>query len=408
MNLMKCCMVTPYPPEKCGIAIYALKLFAKLANCANIVVIASKDGQDESALDNRLRIIRSWKKASPLYLFEIFKGVAEESPHIVHIQHEYLAYGPRKYSILFPALLLFLRLLRRPVILTMHSVVRRSRLTDNFFFVHQTGRRFAAIKRAVMTIFTKSIVNLSDAVIVHNGYMRSTLVQDYGIERDKIVVVPHGVDTSPVVLSNIQAKEKLGLSQKHVLLFFGFVIPGKGLEVLIKSFSRVSHKISNAILVIAGQYHPRLFREFPRYLGTIERLIRDLELGGRVVFQNQFIDDRRLQLYISAADILVFPYTDDSVLGASGALATCADQSKAVIATRIPRFDSELENDINAVLVEPNNESQLVEAILRVSGNTKLKENLQRNLRTYALQRTWEAVSLSTFKLYKTILKVLS
>ena len=399
-------MVTPYPPEKCGIAIYASKLVSGLGNYVNIVVVSNKNGQDEPALDVKLRIIRSWKRASPLYIFEILKAVAEESPNIVHIQHEYLAYGPRKYSILFPVLLLLLRLLRRPAILTMHSVVRRNSLTDDFFFVHQTGRRFSRIKKAIMIVFTKTMVNLSDAVVVHNDYMRNALVQDYGIAQDSIVVIPHGVDAHLTGKSVIEAKKELGLSQKQVLLFFGFVIPGKGLEVLIKSFSKVSQKISNIILVIAGRYHPRLSRELPRYLGTIEKLIKDLKLGDKVIFENRFIDDQRLQLYISAADIVVFPYTDDSILGASGALATCASQGKVVIATCIPRFVSELKNDVNALIVEPNNESQLVEAILRASGDSRLREKLQRNLRTYALEKSWDAISLSTYELYSKILRI--
>jgi len=399
-------MVTPYPPEKCGIAMYASKLVTGLGNYLKIVVISNKNGQDEFALDARLRIIRSWNRASPLYIFEILKTVAEESPNIVHIQHEYLAYGPRKYSILFPVLLLLLRLLAKPIVLTMHSVVTRNKLTDDFFFVHQTGRRLATIKKAIMIVFTKAIVNLSDAVIVHNDYMRNALVKDYNIGQDNIVVIPHGVDAHLTGKNSFEAKKELGLSQKQVLLFFGFVIPGKGVEVLIKSFSEVSKKISNAILVIAGQYHPRLLREFPRYLGTIEKLIQDMKLGDRVIFENRFIGDQRLQLYISAADIVVFPYTDDSILGASGALATCASQGKAVIATRIPRFVSELENDVNAIILEPNNESQLVDAIVRVFGNSRLTEKLQRNLCTSALEKSWDAISLSTYELYSKILRV--
>jgi len=234
--------------------------------------------------------------------------------------------------------------------------------------------------------------------------MRKALVQDYDIGQEKVAVVPHGVDASPILESTSQAKKKLELSQKEVLLFFGFVIPGKGLEALIKSFSKVSRKISNAMLVIAGQYHPRLYTEFPRYLGTIEKLIQDLKLGDTVIFENRFIDDQRLQLYISAADIVVFPYVDDSILGASGALATCASQRKVVIATCIPRFVSELKNDVNAIMVEPNNESQLVDAIVRVSGDSRLRETLQLNLYNYALEKSWDATSLSTFKLYARIL----
>ena len=405
---MKCCMVTPYPPEKCGVAIYASKLVARLANYVNIVVISSKNGRDELVSDTRLRIIRSWKKVSPLYIFEIVKRVAEESPHIVHIQHEYLAYGPRKYSVLFPALLLFLRFLGTPVILTMHSVVRRSSLTGNFFFLHQTGYRFSTIKKAIMIIFTKTMVNLLDAVIVHNDCMRNALVQDYDVEREKIVVVPHGVDAPLTDKNSFEARKELGLSEKYVLLFFGFVIPGKGLEVLIKSLSKVSQKISDVILVIAGQYHPRLFRELPRYLGTIEKLIQDMKLGDKVIFENRFISDHRLQLYISAADIVVFPYVDDSILGASGVLATCASQGKVIIATYIPRFVNELKNEVNAIIVEPNNESKLVDAIVRVSGDPRLREKLQLNLHAYALEKSWDAISLSTYELYSRILRILS
>jgi len=393
-------MVTPYPPGKCGIGIYASKLVVSLAKYANIVVIATKNGQHERILDGKLRILRSWKKGSPLYLLQIVKGVAQESPDIVHVQHEYLAYGPRKYSVLFPGLLLLLRLLRRPIILTMHSVVRRSTLSEDFFFVHQAGRRFGSLKRTAMVVFTRMIANLSDVIIVHNNYMRSALVRDYEIERKKIFVVPHGFDASETSEPAAEAKKRLGLGEKRVLLFFGFVIPGKGVEVLISSFSKVSRRVSNAILVIAGQYHPRLKTEFPRYLGVIETLIRDLDLGDKVIFENRFIGTDRLQLYVSAADIVVLPYVDDSILGASGALGTIASQGKAVIATRIPRFLSDLSNGVSAIIVDPNEESQLVEAIVRVLEDPSLAERLQMNLHRYALTKGWDATSSMTFKLY--------
>lgn len=395
-------MITPFPPEKCGIATYASKLVARLANQAEVVVIASKNGEDQSTVGSSVRVIRTWNKSSALYVFQVMKQVTEESPDIIHIQHEYLAYGPRKYSVLFPVLLLLLRLLRRTVVVTMHSVVRINNLTGDFFFDHQAGRRFAAVKRALMVLFTRTTVSLSDAVIVHNEYMRNALIKDYRIEGKNVVVIPHGFDVDLIQVDSLEAKKELRLSGKRVLLFSGFVIPGKGVEVLIKSFSELCRKLTNVTLVIAGGYHPRLFRELPSYIGAIERLIRDLRLDDNVIFENGFISNQRLQIYVSAADVVVFPYTDDSILGASGALATCASTSKVLIATRIPRFTSDLKNGVNAIIVEPNNIRQLSDAMGIALGDPKLRENLERGLRAYAMERNWDRISILTYEVYLT------
>jgi len=398
-------LVTPYPPERCGIAIYSSKLASNLTLFLDVTVIGNRSRHAESKSDGRVKIVRSWKRNSPMYIHDIVRDVAREALHIIHAQHEYLAYGARKYSIFFPGLLLILRLLGRPIILTMHSVVRRDRLSDDFFFIHQTGRRFSAIKRSIMIIFTRLIVGISNAVIVHSEEMKKVLTRDYGVEDGKVFIIPHGADVHKVQERGNESRRQLGLSAKQILLFFGFIIPGKGLEVLLRSFLRVSTKIPDMVLVIAGGYHPRLRNEFLRYIGTVERLIDHLGLSGRVIFENRFLSTDRLERYVSAADIVTFPYVDDSVVGVSGALATCAGWGKAVIATRISRFSSEIDNGHDAILVEPNDEHGLMSAIMRLAEDENLRRRIGENLREKARRRNWTNTSSLTYELYMKVIR---
>jgi len=401
---VKCCLVTPYPPERCGIAIYSSKFADRLALFLDLVVIGNRDLDRMVESIGRIRVVRSWKRNSLAYILEIVRRVAQQAPHVVHIQHEYLAYGRRKYGLLFPVLLAILRLFGRPVVLTMHSVVRRDRLTAEFFLTHQAGGRFAESKRSVMIILTRLVVRISSAVIVHNEAMKIVLTNDYDLKGDKVFVIPHGTDTYSVEERSSGSKWHVGLSGKRIVLFFGFIVPGKGLEILLRSFSRVMNKIPDAFLMIAGGYHPRLRSEFPEYIGTIERLIDELGLQGNVVFENRFFAADELNRHISAADIVVFPYVDDSILGASGALASCAGMGKAVVATNLPRFSSDIRNRYDGILVRPSDEDELASAVVKLLEDEKLRTRIGQNLRREAFKRDWTKIASMTYELYlKTI-----
>ena len=398
---MKCCVISPYPPEECGIALYASKLVAELTKHINVAIIANnKNGLSDMSTESGVKIVRCWRRNNPLYPFRIMKGVLHEKPDVIHVQHEYLAYGVRKYAVLFPALLCLLRLAGKPIIVTMHSVIPKKELTRRFFALHGVGYRLAFVKRAFTILVTKLIGWLSHATIVHNCFMKATLISDYYFKKEKINVIHHGVDVPNPQVEEEKAKISLGLAGKKVVLFFGFIIPGKGLECLIKTFSVFLEEAPNATLMIAGEYHPRLSKENPSYMGTIETLINEKKLEKKVVFKNSFVLNEELHTCIAAADVIVLPYVDESIAGVSGALATCALFNKPVIATDIPRFAGEIKNGVNGILVKPKDEEQLRNAMTALMRDEDLRKKLGKNLRTSFLKRTWNKIALSTLQIY--------
>jgi len=397
---MKYCMISPYPPEECGIALYTFKLVSELIKHVNITIIANnKKSLCGTSTESGVKIVRCWRKNNPLYPFQIMKGVLHEKPDVIHVQHEYLAYGVRKYAMLFPALLFLLRLVGKPIIVTMHSVLPTKELTRSFFALHGVGCRLASVKKSLTILVTKLIGWLSHAIIVHNYFMKTTLISDYFFKKEKINVIHHGVDVPNPQIEEYKAKTTLGLAGEKVVLFFGFIIPGKGLEYLIKTFSMFLEEAPNTTLMIAGKYHPHLSKENPSYIGMIERLINKKKLESKIFFKNRFVPNEELHTYIAAADVIVLPYVDESVAGVSGALATCALFNKPVIATDIPRFADEIKNGVNGILVKPRDEEQLRNAMMALLRDEDLRRKLGKNLCTSFLKWTWDKIAMTSLQI---------
>ncbi|MGC8849385.1 MAG: glycosyltransferase [Candidatus Bathyarchaeia archaeon] len=398
---MRCGLISPYPPDKCGIAIYARKLVDELSKIINVSIFANEvdgAGSTAHAREGGVKVSRCWRRDTFTYPFNIFKAILQERPDLIHVQHEFLAYGVRKYSILFPLLLLLIKMLSKPTVVTMHSVVPLEELNEGFFMKHGVGGKFVLLKKIAVIFTVKLITLLSNAITVHSKLARDYLIHKYGIKKTKVFIIPHGVD-SP--LDEVAAKGEDRSPHQETVLFFGFITPGKGVEVLLKAFSELPKALPNSKLLILGSYHPRLYKEDPAFIGSIEEKIRELNLESKVLFENRFVSDQELQSCVQTADVIVFPYVDGSIIGASGALSSCITFGKPVIATDIPRFNGELENGVNSVLIKPNDEEALREALLKLLLNKRLRMKLGSNMKTLSYNRSWRHIAMQLVKVYE-------
>ncbi|MEM1588740.1 MAG: glycosyltransferase [Candidatus Bathyarchaeia archaeon] len=398
---MKCCIISPYPPDKCGIALYTFKLTNELTKLLKVTIVANEDNEVNAQvnLNNKVKVLRCWRRNTFSYPFKIFKAILWEKPNLIHIQHEFLAYGVRKYSVIFPILLFLINLLFKPIVITMHSVIPLKNLNKEFFLKHNVGEKLAFLKKLAV-IFTVKLIDLfSKAIIVHNILMKNCLVNEYSIRKNKVFVIPHGVEAP--LIENICIKKDL---KNNVILFFGFITPDKGVEVLIDAFSKITNILPKVKLLILGSYHPRLYKENPNYIGAIERKLKETKLNDKVIFEDKFVNDNYLQSYIQIADIIVFPYIDENVIGASGALASCINFGKPIIATNIPRFNTELKNGVNSILVNPNDKEELYKALIKLLLDEELRIKLSLNIKNLGKERSWFNIAIKTMEVYNKFL----
>jgi len=140
-------------------------------------------------------------------------------------------------------------------------------------------------------------MHAADCIIAVSHLTKNTIIEHYGIEPDKVMVVHNGVDINefhkelPVALGEVK------LAGKKIVLFVGRITIQKGPDYFIQAAQRVLRYEPNAVFVVSGS-------------GDMEhrmiRLAADLGIGDKVIFAGFVRGDQLAQLY-RAADLYVMP-----------------------------------------------------------------------------------------------------
>jgi D-inositol-3-phosphate glycosyltransferase len=167
------------------------------------------------------------------------------------------------------------------------------------------------------------IICLADNIIPHEHRLGDRWLTNYFIQRiDGLIAMSKSVLTDagtfrknlslgfclhPIFdnygerLSFEVAKQKLKLDiHTKYLLFFGFIRDYKGLDLLIRAFADERLRKFPVKLLIAGEY----YSSAEPYL----KLIKDNNLEDLIELRTEFIPDEEVNLYFSAADMIVQPY----------------------------------------------------------------------------------------------------
>jgi glycosyltransferase involved in cell wall biosynthesis len=123
----------------------------------------------------------------------------------------------------------------------------------------------------------------------------------YGVDEGKMDIVPNGIDLAEYqkLPPKGEFRRKYGIDAKQrVILFLGRVHRSKGIDLLIKAFSRVAGDFSEARLVIAGPDDG--------FLPSLKNLVGELKLEDKVVFTGGLYGEQKLAAYIDA-DVYTLP-----------------------------------------------------------------------------------------------------
>lgn len=381
---MKICAVTTWPPHKDGIALYSFELYNHVSKLTDVVVVANSQNKDLGGYHvNGLKVFRCWRRG-PAYLPKIFLSILRIKPDIIHIQHGWLLYGDRFSSIFFPFLLILLRLTRRPIIVTMHTVIERKEfMYNNNFFVSMA-----------VFLVSKFIVKFSDVIIVHNNIMKKVLLNEYGLsdKSDKIVVIPHGVKRAS---ENPSTSFR---SDRPRILSLGFLRRDKNIEVLIGAFKKFLEFSPEAKLIIVGGRHEHDNEDY------FEELLNSLpkDILNNLLFTG-FVDEETLDKILLTCDMIVLMSSEKSYIEASGALARIADYGKPIICSRVPKFEYELMHGYNCIMVNPDCDEELFNALILLNFDDKIKERIGFNLKNRFKNRYWSSVAHEHFNLYRKV-----
>jgi len=397
-------LVSTYPPTKDGIARYSLALVDAMnkLNKVDIIIFSNRKGIRKCY--SNIHVIKAWKRGSFSYVFSLPYNIVKKRVHIVHFQHEYVLYGEPIYSGLFPIVLALCRILRKKVVVTMHSVLIKVLLNSDFFQDYGAGKKLVTFKKALTILLTKLIGFFSHKIIVHSDMAKKELIQSYKIPCSKISVIPHGVfSISHDVVPSEKAKEIIGLKGR-IILCFGLLRPGRGIEYAIKALKMIIKEFPDTKLVIAGKPHSFSVFNASNYLNRLKRIVKELDLDNNVIFFDRYIPDKELHLLLCAADIIILPYIEKGIISTSGALLTAMPYLKPLIVTKTYRF-SDLWNIKTIPLVKPKSPEELKKAITNFFSRPSIKEKMNQELYGFMKKRQWITIANKTLAIYKDLLR---
>ena len=188
----------------------------------------------------------------------------------------------------------------------------------------------------------------------------------------------------------------MGLSGFKIVLYFGYITKYKGIDILIKAFKKI--ELSNAVLIIGGAPHPRLKND-PEYLKFWNSVNKEMSEDKRIRFIG-FIPDSLLSTYISASDIVVFPYVASFSTG--GPMNITLGHYRPVIASRVSSFSDILPT---GAIFKTGSISDLYLALNKALTDDNYRRTLSECTRSIAAERSWAKVAKATADLYLDLLE---
>jgi beta-1,4-mannosyltransferase len=285
-----------------------------------------------------------------------------------------------------------IKLLRRPVVITLHEVVPQSSIDRNF--LAETGfKGNVRILKVCMYLLVKSIYWTSNSLIVHSDYFREVLNKEYGCKKEKIFITPHGIEKMNHIPERGEARKALGLDGKKIVLFFGYLARYKGVHRLVDVFREMG---SDYMLIIAGGEHPRLKRKtsYQIYLDFLQK--QSCHAKAEIVFTG-FVKEADIPLFFSAADVLILPYS--RLISASGPMSLCISYGKPFLASKA------LAGLVNSPeLLFENDTIGIRKKIEEFFADNSLKEVALKKCDSLFVDHLWANVAKKTDTLYRSLL----
>jgi hypothetical protein len=128
-------------------------------------------------------------------------------------------------------------------------------------------------------------------------------------------------------------KEKVAADDQIVILTFGLLSPGKGIEFMIDALPQIVGSHPEVLYLVVGATHPHCRAESGEdYRLSLHRRAKEMGVGDNIVFYDRFLERDELFEIIRAADIYVTPYLNEAQI-VSGTLAYAVGAGKAVVST---------------------------------------------------------------------------
>jgi len=351
--------VSTYPPTVCGLASFTNSLIdaisynrqsrlglrvvgvgGKLSHTDNRDVVYHHRTGNSSSLKTAKRILNTYDTVS--------------------IQHEFGIYGGQDGE----EIIELVSSLDVPTAVTLHTVLDEPSQ-------HQR-------------MIIDTLAEHADRLVVMSETASDRLLRRYRVDPEQIAVIPHGAD-------KLFARPSLVTGDRPLVLTWGLIGPGKGLEWVIEAFAELADVVPLPRYLIAGATHPNVLEsDGESYREGLVSLVRHHGLEQLIEFDDRYLDRKSLARMVRSADVVVLPYASVEQV-TSGVLVEAIAAGKPVIATGFPHAVELLSS--GAVITVPHGDPVALRTPLRrLLTDTRLRSQMGQDARRLAEGWDWPSI----------------
>jgi glycosyltransferase involved in cell wall biosynthesis len=373
--------------SKDGQYVHIEEMIRALRQLGHEVIIVAPPSAETESFGSDAGMVAWLKRSLPQFIYEIMelayslvayrrlaRAVREHQPDCLY----------ERYNLFLPAGIWLKRKYRLPMLLEVNAPIFEERV------------RYDGLALKGLARWSQSYAwNAADYVLPVTQVL-GDIVASYGVPRERIVVIPNGINASQFsgAPETQAAKAALGLDGNIVLGFTGFVRDWHGLDKVISMIASDPPESSRHLLVV-GDGPAR---------AALEAQADALNIRHRVSFTG-VIAREDVARYVAAFDIALQPAVVEyaSPLKLFEYLAL----GKAIIGPAQPNLMEILTDGQNAVLFDPKAADGMAGAIGKLTSDAALRQRVGENAKKTISdkQLTWRENALRAVELFKRIPK---
>lgn len=343
---------------KCGIA-ETTRDWVDNLNCTYKIFAPQEPAQAFLADDDN-RVLRCWNREFASYT-ELIQPIIEFAPNIVHIEHEYSFFKNEK---MFFGFIKDLRERGIKVVITIHTYMP-SGLVD---------RLADAVDKVIVTKEQGDVAN-------------NPRYTSIGLP------VPHVQR-----IGEDEARQRLGWTDRprFIVGSFGMWNPHKGFDEFLDTYNDIAIRCNGSLRYVLIGYRD----SGNQYAQATFRKHSDKMQDERVITFQNYEPLEAVVHKLCTANVLVFNYSIVGHSSASAAMRTGMIAGRPIVCTHSPMF-SEFEHEKHVLKVSFGDQSELIQAIMRLREDRGLARDLVANCDTFLGANTCEVITRKHEALYK-------
>lgn len=247
---------------------------------------------------------------------------------------------------------------------------QRAGVTDDLDTFSHEHSKYSFLVRCLKRI-ERRVALSADVIITPSEYLK-TIVTNWGVAAEKIMVIYNGFNAPVLADDKETLRKKLGV-EGYAMLSVGRLVPWKGFMMLIEMMPALVKEIADAHLFIAGSGPNQTL---------LEKKVAELGLTRYITFLGKLSQEKLFE-YIKASDVFVL---NTSYEGFSHQLLEVMALGTPVVTTPAGGNSEILNDHTNGLLVPFNNQTLFEKAIKELHDNGEVVQSLIRAAQKKSLE----------------------